>query len=149
MATTATDAPGLASAPSTSRRGRLLAPLSVGAATAVLTLGLHFRDPHVQGSWGLCPTALLGFDCPACGSLRAVHHLTNLDIVAAASSNVLLVVFAPLAVLLWLRRVWAAWRGGDAMVPLRVPSSVWMAALVVVTIFTITRNLAFGAWLHS
>lgn len=147
MATTATDTPESATATVAGRRSRVLSPLIGGALVGAATVGLHFRDPHVQGSWGICPTALLGFDCPACGSLRAVHHLTNLDLVAAASSNLLFVLVAPAIVLLWLRRMRGAWRGDSD--PLTVPGGLWVAALVVLTVFTVVRNLPAGSWLHS
>lgn len=131
------------------RLARLAAPLSSAAIVVGATVALHFRDPHVQGSWGVCPTALLGFDCPACGSLRAVYHLTNVDLLAAASSNLLLVLFAPVGLLLWLRRARGAWLGGAASRPLHVPSAGWVLVAITVVAFTIARNLPPGAWLHS
>ena len=33
-----------------------------------------------QYSWGLCPSAALGFSCPGCGGLRAVNDLTHGDV---------------------------------------------------------------------
>jgi hypothetical protein len=111
------------------------------------TLALHLRDPHAAGSWGWCPVALLGLSCPFCGSLRAVNDLTHLDLSAAASSNLLLVVAAPVVVALWLRRLGACWRGGAAMLPRPVPAAVWVGLLVVLTAFTVVRNLPVGSWL--
>ena len=130
-----------------SRLQRLAVPLAAGAVTALGTVALHVRDPHASGSWGYCPTALLGFSCPFCGSLRAVNDLSHLDLAAGASSNLLLVVAAPLVVAFWARRVVACWRGGAAMTPLRVPRPLWVAFVVVLTVFTVARNLPVGAWL--
>jgi hypothetical protein len=131
------------------RAQRLSAPLGAAALALVATLALAFRDPHRPGSWGWCPTQVLThLDCPACGSLRAVHDLTHLDLVAAASSNLLLVVALPVVLALWLRRVVAAWRGGDAMRPLVVPAAVWVVGLGVVAAFTVVRNLP-GSWLAA
>ena len=93
------------------RLRRLASPLAAGAVAALGTVALHVRDPHASGSWGYCPTALLGFSCPFCGSLRAVNDLTHLDLAAAASSNLLIVVAAPVVVAFWTRRVAACWRG--------------------------------------
>ncbi|GAB3765223.1 hypothetical protein FB382_002161 [Nocardioides ginsengisegetis] len=104
------------------------------------------RDPHTDGSWGHCPTALLGFWCPLCGSLRAVNDLTHLDLGAAASSNLLLVVALPVVLVLWVHRLVACWRGGPALAPVAVPPAVWWTLAVVVTAFTLARNVP-GSWL--
>jgi hypothetical protein len=129
------------------RLQRLASPLAAGGTAAVGALALHVRDPHAAGSWGFCPVALLGLACPACGGLRAVNDLTHLDLSAAASSNLLLVMAVPVALALWGRRLVALWRGGAAGAPLVVPGAVWVALGVVVAVFTLARNLPFGAWL--
>jgi len=129
------------------RLRRLASPLAAGAVVALGTVALHVRDPHTSGSWGYCPTALLGFSCPFCGSLRAVNDLTHLDLAGAASSNLLFVVAAPVVVAFWARRVAACWRGGAAMQPLRVPRPLWIAFLVLLAVFTVVRNLPVGSWL--
>ena len=107
------------------------------------------RDPHDAGSWGVCPTKLLtSWDCPLCGGLRAVNDLTHLDLGAALSSNLLVVVAIPVVLALWLRRLVACWRGGEAMRPLPVPGWVWVTLLVVAVVFTLVRNLP-GSWLAA
>ena len=103
------------------RLARLTPPLAVGAVAALGAVALHLRDPHVSGSWAYCPLALVGFWCPRCGGLRAVNDLTHVDLVAAASSNLLLVAAAPAVVALWVRRLVACWRGGEAMRRCRPP----------------------------
>lgn len=130
--------------PGTSRGRRLRTPLAWGAAAAAGTLALAVRDPHVPGSWGICPTALLGLDCPACGSLRAVHDLTRGEWVAAASSNLLLVLAAPVALVLWAR--WLVLARAGAPAALRPPVWLWWVLGAVVTVFTVLRNLP-GSWL--
>ena len=129
------------------RLRRLASPLAAAAVAALGTVALHVRDPHASGAWGYCPTALLGVSCPFCGSLRAVNDLTHLDLGAAASSNLLFVLAAPVVVAFWVRRVAACWRGGDAMEPLRIPRPLWIASLVVLGVFTVARNLPVGSWL--
>lgn len=129
------------------RLRRLASPLAVGAVAALGTLALHLRDPHESGAWGFCPTALVGFACPFCGSLRAVNDLTHLDLAAAASSNLLLVLAVPVALALWGRRLVALWHGGVAAEPLRVPRVIWIALVAVLAAFTVARNLPAGAWL--
>ncbi len=131
------------------RARRLASPLTVGAAAAVATLTLRLRDPHVSGSWGLCPTkALTALDCPMCGTLRAVNDLTHLDLGAAVSSNLIFVLAVPVIAIFWVRRLVACWRGGAAMQPLRIPAWAWVGSLVVAGVFTVARNLA-GSWLAA
>ncbi|PUA79122.1 DUF2752 domain-containing protein [Nocardioides currus] len=131
------------------RAGRLASPLAIGGLVAVASLALRLRDPHVSGAWGYCPTKLLtDLDCPLCGGLRAVNDLTHLDLAAALSSNVLVVLAIPVVLLLWARRLVACWRGGEAMRPLVVPTSVWVVGLVVLAVFTVVRNLP-GSWLAA
>ena len=147
MATTdASDAVPLTSSAVLSR---IRSPIVLGLGVCLTTLALHVRDPHIQGSWGACPTALiLGLDCPACGSLRAVHDLTNFDVVSAASSNLLFVLLSPLVVLWWARWVLREWRGVGSH-RISIPKAGWLVFGFVLITFTLVRNLPMGAWLHS
>lgn len=131
------------------RASRLASPLAIGGLAALATLALRLRDPHVAGAWGGCPTKLLtDLDCPLCGGLRAVNDLTHLDLGAALSSNLVLVLAIPLILLFWGRRLLACWRGGSAMRPLTIPSWLWIGGLVVLGVFTVARNLP-GSWLAA
>lgn len=143
--------PGPALPGSTRPRWRRMAPaVLLGTVVAGLTLALHVRDPHVEGSWGFCPTRLLfGIDCMACGGLRAVHHLSDGNLLEALSSNALVVAAAPVAVALWARRLVRTWQGGPAMTPLRVPVWLWTVGALVAAVFMVWRNTAAGAWFHS
>jgi hypothetical protein len=132
------------------RLKRLALPLAAGGLAALGTLALHVRDPHTAGSWGFCPVALLGLACPFCGSLRAVNDLTHLDLGAALSSNLLLVLALPVAVVLWARRLVVLWHGGadsGGAAPLEAPRWAWVALGLVLVAFTVARNLPAGAWL--
>ncbi|GAA1911674.1 hypothetical protein GCM10009737_11480 [Nocardioides lentus] len=131
---------------------RLAPPLAAGGLVVAATAALAVRDPHAPGSWGVCPTALLGLDCPACGSLRAVHDLTALHLAEAASSNLLLVLALPVVVALWVRRVVLLARGPvPALDPRRVPRAAWWVLGALVVGFTVLRNtpLPPGPWLAS
>ncbi len=136
------------------RLERLRSPLLTAGATGVLALALHVRDPHSSGSWGVCPWLLLtGTACPGCGSLRAVHDLTDGDLAAAASSNLLLVLALPVVFLLWVRWTGRAWSGPGtapsqalAVSPRRTQVLVALFAVVAVA-FGVLRNLPAGSWL--
>ncbi len=150
------------SAPGRAITGRATArrvgpPLLTAGGIGLATLALHARDPHQQGSWGLCPLKFLtGWDCPGCGGLRAVNDLTNFDLAGAASSNLLFVLAIPLLILAWawwLRRSWQGDQHGDPSPRsrgLRNTSLVWgQLALGLIAVFTVVRNLPMGAWLAS
>lgn len=130
------------------RRERLRTPLLTIGGLAAATLALHLRDPHVSGSWGVCPLSLTGIYCPGCGGLRAVNDLTDGDVGAAASSNLLVTVGIPIAVVvltLWLVR---AWRGTPARrLPPRLQRALWVGAAGIALAFFVLRNLPVGAWL--
>ena len=115
-----------------------------------LTVALHYRDPHTQGSWGFCPVRYLtGLDCPGCGGLRAVNDLTHLDLAGAASSNLLLVLAIPVLVVLWLAWVRREWRGQGRLLPVSRPMLWGQVALGLAVVFAVVRNLPVGGWLAA
>lgn len=128
-------------------RGTRLPLLVAGGLTAA-TAALRLRDPHVSGSWGYCPFLVLtGRPCPACGGLRAVNDLTHGDLVAAMSSNLLVVALIPVAVYWWAQWYRAA---SGRRPPLGTgPARMWLVwgSLALGVVFGVVRNLAFGAWL--
>jgi hypothetical protein len=130
-----------------SRWERVATPALTIGGLAAATLALHVRDPHEQYSWGVCPSAALGFWCPGCGGLRAVNDLTHGDVGAALSSNLLLVVAMPFAVV--ALGLWFAdrWRGTPPTVPWHRLRPFGPALVVVAVAFAVARNLAFGSWL--
>jgi hypothetical protein len=136
------------------RTRRLAAPLLSAGVVGGLTAALHYRDPHVQGSWGFCPfKALTGLDCPGCGGLRAVNDLTHHDLVGAVSSNLLLVLAIPFVVALWALWVRRRWRGtGGRLLPIWVPGAplrLGQVSLAVLALWTVVRNLPVAEWLAA
>jgi hypothetical protein len=130
------------------RRERLRAPLLTIGTLSAATVALHLRDPHQQGSWGVCPLSLLGIYCPGCGGLRAVNDLTHGDLAAAASSNLLVTAGIPVAVVLLSLWTVRAWRGTRSRpLPPRVGKALWWAGGVVALAFFVLRNTPPGAWL--
>ncbi|WP_182526384.1 DUF2752 domain-containing protein [Nocardioides dongkuii] len=134
-------------APARPRRARMVGPALTLGGLAAATLALRLRDPHEGGSWGICPTAAMGFACPGCGGLRAVNDLTHLDLAAAASSNLMLVAVLPLVVFVLGRWTVDAWTGRERDHDARLAVGVTMVGLALLTVFTVLRNLPAGAWL--
>ncbi|MBJ8340167.1 DUF2752 domain-containing protein [Antrihabitans sp. YC3-6] len=120
----------------------IVAGVGVGAVAL-----LHFRDPHVQNSYGICPFHYLtGLWCPGCGGMRAVNDLTNGDLLGSLSSNVIalpLLVVLVGAWVLWVRR---RLRGDSGrMIVLHKPATI--AVIVFLIVFTVFRNTPWGHWL--
>jgi hypothetical protein len=129
-------------------RRRSTPPLAAAAGVLAWTAALRLRDPHVSGSWGGCPfLAATGWACPACGGLRAVNDLTHGDLVAALSSNILVVLALPVALAFWLRWMQVATgRRTDFGIGLPSLRTVWLWVGFLAA-FTVVRNLAFAGWL--
>ncbi|MAS55440.1 MAG: hypothetical protein CMJ44_12610 [Pimelobacter sp.] len=132
----------------TARGRRMLAPLATIGGLGLATLALHLRDPHESGSWGLCPSAALGFWCPGCGGLRGVNDLTDLRVVDAASSNLVLVLAMPVMIFLLGRWALDSW-SGRVRTPMdhRVNAVLLTLSLTALAAFTVLRNLPAGSWL--
>lgn len=137
----------LAAPPTPTRLERLASPARVLGGLAVATVALRLRDPHQHASWGLCPLAAVGIWCPACGGLRSVNDLTHGDLLAAASSNLAFIVALPFLVA--GLAIWTVdrWRGVHRELPMRIVRPAAYAALVLLAVFTVARNLPFGSWL--
>jgi hypothetical protein len=127
---------------------RMAAPAITIGGLGAATLALHLRDPHESGSWGLCPSAALGFWCPGCGGLRAVNDLTNLQLADAASSNLLFVLALPLILFGLGRWVLDQWRGTarPGLDP-RTARFLATAAIATLGLFMVLRNLPAFGWL--
>jgi hypothetical protein len=127
-----------------SRRRRMVAPFATAAAVLGGLGYLAAVDPNAPGHYPLCPTqALLGIDCPGCGALRGTHDLVTGNLAGALDHNILLVVFVPLAVVLWARWVRRAWRGETpavSRIEFRRRTTVMITVLVALLAFGVVRN---------
>ncbi len=113
----------------------------VAAGTALAVVALV--DPNQAGHYPSCPfLSVTGLYCPGCGSLRAVHALSRLDLGRAVSLNPLAMVLLPVVAMLWAR--WAARCLGRGGPPRAAPRAIW-ALFGVVVAFTVARNLPAGA----
>ncbi|WP_307817689.1 DUF2752 domain-containing protein [Nocardia acididurans] len=124
-------------------------PLLTGGAVAGVLAVLHFRDPHEQGSYGVCPFyELTGWWCPGCGGLRGLHNLTDGRIIDAVHSNILLVPLLLGFLAWWGNWTIKGWRGQSLPpLPRILPrSALWITAILLVA-FTVVRNTPYGTWL--
>jgi hypothetical protein len=129
------------------RSQRLVGPVVTAATVAAASVALHVRDPHVSHSWGVCPLyALTGIYCPACGALRGVNDLTDGHLAQAASSNLLLILAIPVALLAFARWTHAAWTGRPPAPLPALSSRARLALVALVLAFAVARNLP-GSWL--
>jgi hypothetical protein len=127
---------------------KLVLPAAVAGTLVTATVALHLRDPHEQGTWGICPTkAVLGFECPGCGGLRAVNDLTNFQLLDAVSSNLIFVASIPVLVYVFARWSMGRWRGRSWDPSERAMNWSGLTIVVVLTVFTVLRNVPAGAWL--
>lgn len=124
------------------------ARLALGAMGACAYVALV--DPNEGGRYPVCPTrALLGIDCPACGTLRGLHALTRGHLGTALDHNLLLALAVPLGVVVWWR--WVRGSFGLPVEPFTLPRWALPAVVVLATTFAVARNLPFEtfAWLGS
>lgn len=121
-------------------------PLGVAGAAATATAYVGVVDPSHPGHYPTCPfLALTGLYCPGCGSLRAVHALTQGDLTAAFGLNVLTVLAVVALAVIWVRYTRRQWRGIRRTTVAPAWSLYAFAAVVVV--FGLVRNLPVGAGL--
>jgi hypothetical protein len=116
------------------------------ALTGGAALMLFVFDPSRSPIYPVCHFhRLTGWHCPGCGSLRALHHLTHGELMAAFRSNPLLVTALP--VLAWL-----AWRSvfrkrnRPTPLPNFLKSAAPWIALGAMVLFGILRNLPHPAF---
>lgn len=127
------------------RSRRLRGPVATALASVIALGYLAVVDPNEPGHYPLCPTrALLSVDCPGCGLMRGTHDLITGDVPRALDQNLLVVVLLPLALILWARWAWQAWRGRHPGVTTRAMGRrtvVMVVALVALLVFGVVRNL--------
>lgn len=123
-------------------------PLAAGALAASAITVLALINPSEPGHYPLCPfRAMTGFDCPGCGSLRALHDLATGHPLSALDHNALTVLAVPFMVL-----AWAGWLRRSALGlrrPAPQPRWVVLTLLALVVVWWIVRNLPGVPFLGS
>lgn len=134
-------APHPTATPADARRrggGSWSLPLVLGGVALGGAVTLALRSPHVAGSYGFCPSALLGLACPGCGGLRGTYELVHGDVAAAWSYNPLVVLGAPVLLVLLARWFRDAVRGE---VPWSPPTWAAVTVAVGLGVFWVLRNV--------
>ncbi|WP_298651328.1 DUF2752 domain-containing protein [uncultured Proteiniphilum sp.] len=120
--------------------------IAIGAAVSVLLVAalylFYIFDPEAQPLFPKCPFLLVtGYECPGCGSQRAVHSLLHLDIGAALKYNAFMVLALPYIFL----GIYLEYFGGKKRYPgiEKFFFDKWSAVvlLVVIIAYWILRNL--------
>lgn len=126
-------------------RERVLAVILLPAIIAIgATVG--YRDPQRLPFAPRCPSrAVLGLECPGCGSTRAVHYLVNLDPGMAWRHNpALLLIGVPLLLFFMagLIATITAGRHWSLVAPRR--TGLLIAGMFIV--YAVVRNLPYPAF---
>jgi hypothetical protein len=139
----AVPAPAPATGPAAALRRSAL-PLAVIGGVAAGFGYVATVDPNAPGHYPACPLLYYtGLYCPGCGGLRGAYALAHGRLGASVGCNALAVagyvIFA---------MVWAVWAGralrGRRFEPALRPRCRW-AVYGLVLVFTVVRNLPFGA----
>jgi Protein of unknown function (DUF2752) len=124
---------------------RLGAPVMVAASATLACAAIWVGNPTTpHGPLPVCPTkALLGIDCPGCGTLRMLYSLMHGDLLGAARFNALGLV--AVALLIWAYGVWAY----GHLTGRRIASwqhHRWAAAvtLSLISVWFVVRNIPFA-----
>jgi uncharacterized protein DUF2752 len=117
----------------------------VGALAAGACAVIWVADPTTPGGFlPVCPTkALLGIDCPGCGSLRMIYSLLHFDFLAALQFNALGLV--ALAFLFIAFGVWTYGRvAGRKIASWQHHRWAATVTMVLVVLWFVVRNLPFA-----
>ncbi|MBI3416378.1 MAG: DUF2752 domain-containing protein [Verrucomicrobia bacterium] len=126
--------------PATRRWWISLALFSFASATLVL----FWFDPAQHSFYPRCLLhEFTGLNCPGCGALRALHHLSHGELRTALHFNPLVVLAGPF-LLWWLARKFWNTDAGPSLPNLFARPVVGWALVTLVIVFSIVRNLPFA-----
>ena len=102
---------------------------------------LYLHNPLGSRFYPPCVFHLFtGFHCPGCGSLRALHQLSQGHLVRALEHNCLLVLVGPILVYYLATQV-VLFITGRRLPAFNLPVPGIWALLVVVVVYTVARNV--------
>ena len=121
-------------------RARIVGTMAIVLAGAVY---LFMMDPSKAWLMPKCPLhEATGWNCPGCGTTRALHALLHADLGAALAFNPLMVLSLPLLLLMLIRHELKLWRGlptkpvGSGLKP-----GVSLAIGGILCVYGVLRNL--------
>ncbi|QBI53943.1 DUF2752 domain-containing protein [Streptomonospora litoralis] len=126
------------------------APLLLAAAGAAGAVLLHFVDPNEGGNYPVCPWLMItGTWCPGCGTMRAIHAMTELDVAGAFGMNPMLMLMAPFLAYGYVRWLYRSFRPAPPRTtPKKALHPAWLYLFLVAFIaYWVVRNLPFGQFL--
>jgi len=119
---------------------------TVIAIWSLLAVGAAYLFAFEPGRTGFFPICLFrfltGYQCPGCGSTRALHQILHGHLVAAFMLNPLFLIALPFIFYAFLRYTITVLRGGVPR-PNALPASYIYAIFFVVVSFWIFRNTPF------
>lgn len=119
---------------------------TVIAIWSLLAAGAAYVFAFEPGKTGLFPICMFrfvtGYQCPGCGSTRALHQILHGHLVAAFMLNPLFLIALPFIFYAFLRYTITVLRGGVPR-PNALPASYIYAIFVIVVSFWIFRNTPF------
>ena len=115
--------------------------IGFGAGGLLAVTVLFFCDPTHSAIYPVCLFhKFTGLNCPGCGSLRALHHLTHGEFAAAFFCNPLLIIaLVVMALALSLRPIGQHSSRDRASIFTR-PATIW-AICAIVIVFGVLRNM--------
>ncbi|MGB8943325.1 MAG: DUF2752 domain-containing protein [Streptomyces sp.] len=139
--------PGSAAPPVGTALRRLAVPAGVLGSVIAAFAYVGTVDPNEPGHYPACPLLrLTGVFCPGCGGLRSAHAFIHGDLTTALGANALAVVGYGVFAALWT--LWAVRAARGQRVRIELGPAHLYGIGVLVAVFTLVRNLPFGAWLH-
>jgi hypothetical protein len=121
----------------------VMAAMALGCAAV-----LFFFDPSQYPIYPRCLFhRLTGWNCPGCGSLRAMHQILHGHLMAALRCNALLILSLPCVAVFSLRQFFR-WRAGLPVVFPRIRPAAMVLILGGLVVFTILRNLPFAPFIY-
>ena len=117
----------------------LRATLLIAAAVALIAVYMFLVE--LTGFMPRCPIKMItGFDCPGCGSQRALHALLAGDISGCVRHNFLLPFTAAYLTVCALHWIYPAGRRLTALYSRLTSSAALLGVLAVTVVWTIARN---------
>jgi hypothetical protein len=114
----------------------------IGFGIVLFMVVFYSFNPLKYSFFPKCPFRLLtNFDCPGCGSQRAIHSLLHGDISKAADYNLLLVFSLPFLFIHYLFLLSGLNKGKTKVWALIYKDSTPKVIFIIVLLFWILRNI--------